>query len=313
MSERFLVTGALGCLGAWVVARLHSAGADVVGFDLGDDPHRLRLILERDDLSDVRLVQGDITDRSAVERVVDDHEITNVIHLAALQIPFCRENPPLGALVNVVGTANVLETCALRRDQIPGPLVYASSAAAYGRTLPAVTGEADTGVPATVYGVTKQANEAMARVFGADRGLPSIGIRPYTVYGPGRDQGVTSSPTVAVREALRGKPTHMTFGGRFQIQHARDVADVAIRLSRSVHDAATVANLGGQTVSMREVVSAITAAVPGAAVTFDDVQMPLPPELPYGELERIIGPVAWTPMEQGFRETAEHFARAEAA
>ena len=61
---------------------------------------------------------GDITDLAAVEAVLDDHAITNVIHLAALQVPFCRADPPRGALVNVVGTVNVFEAVkrAGRRD-----------------------------------------------------------------------------------------------------------------------------------------------------------------------------------------------------
>ena len=75
-------------------------------------------------------VAGDITDLAALERALDEHEITNIIHLAALQVPFCRADPPLGARVNVVGTVNVFEAVARRKQRI-GHVVYASSVAVY--------------------------------------------------------------------------------------------------------------------------------------------------------------------------------------
>ena len=95
MSEGFLVTGVLGCLGAWVARAVLADGDEVVGYDLGDDTARLRLVLGEEDADRVTLVRGDITDLDALERAIDDHEITRVVHLAALQVPFVRANPPL--------------------------------------------------------------------------------------------------------------------------------------------------------------------------------------------------------------------------
>jgi nucleoside-diphosphate-sugar epimerase len=111
--ERFLVTGALGCIGAWTVRALVRDGAAVTAFDLGTNHRRLELILSPDELERVTFVVGDITDLDAVEGVLTEHDISNVIHLAALQVPLCRADPPLGARVNVVGTVNVFE--AVRR------------------------------------------------------------------------------------------------------------------------------------------------------------------------------------------------------
>ena len=78
--ERFLVTGALGCIGAWTCALLAEEGIDVVGFDFGTDDRRLRLVTD----AEVPLVQGDIVDGKAFARLLDEHGITHVIHLAAL-------------------------------------------------------------------------------------------------------------------------------------------------------------------------------------------------------------------------------------
>ncbi len=174
-----------------------------MALDASDDLHRLRLLLDDDTLAGLARVQGDITDLAALERTIDEHAITHVIHLAALQVPFCRADPPLGARVNVVGTVNVFEAVARRQDRM-GPIVYASSVAAYDALDDTTTGAAMEGVPSTLYGVFKRANEGTASVYAAEQGIASVGLRPHTVYGPGRDQGVTSAPTTAMLARRRG-------------------------------------------------------------------------------------------------------------
>jgi len=220
--DRYLVTGANGCIGAWTVAQLAGEGAAVVALDASDDLHRLRLLLDDDTLAGLARVQGDITDLAALEQTIDEHAITHVIHLAALQVPFCRADPPLGAQVNVVGTVNVFEAVARRQDRM-GPIVYASSVAAYDALDDTTTGAAMEGVPSTLYGVFKRANEGTASVYAAEQGIASVGLRPHTVYGPGRDQGVTSAPTTAMLHAAAGLPYELPFGGAYQLQYAPDV------------------------------------------------------------------------------------------
>ena len=127
--ERFFVTGALGCLGAWVVRNLIGEGAGVTVYDLGSGRHRLELLMEAEEIAQIQFVQDDITDTEAVARAVEESGANRIIHLAALQVPFCKANPPLGAAVNVVGTVNVFE--AAKRAGI-SPVVYASSMAVYG-------------------------------------------------------------------------------------------------------------------------------------------------------------------------------------
>ena len=85
-----------------------------------------------------------------------------------------------------------------------GPVVYASSVAAYDALDDTTTGAAMEGVPSTLYGVFKRANEGTASVYAAEQGIASVGLRPHTVYGPGRDQGVTSAPTTAMLARRRG-------------------------------------------------------------------------------------------------------------
>ena len=111
MSERFLVTGAYGCIGAWTVAQLVRDGVEVVGVDAGDDDRRLRALLSEDELARVGSVRADISDPAQVDAIFE-HGPTHVIHLAALQVPACRADPVRGAQVNVVGTVALFAAAA---------------------------------------------------------------------------------------------------------------------------------------------------------------------------------------------------------
>ena len=301
--ERFFVTGALGCVGAWTVRELVREGTPVVAFDLGTNTRRLEQILAPDEIGRITFVTGDITDLSALERVLDDQRITNVIHLAALQVPFSRADPPLGAAVNVVGTVNVFE--AVRRLGLrDAPLVYASSMGMFIPTdVDPVSGRLEEDAvahPGNHYGVYKLANEGTGRVYWQDDGVASIGLRPFSVYGPGRDQGITAGPTLAIDAAVRGEPYRIAFGGRTQLHYAPDVAKAFVQAARSPADGAHAFSLGGPPTAIADFVAAVEAEIPGAEITFDEAPLPFPDELPAPWFDAQL-----TPLEQGIRETAE--------
>jgi UDP-glucuronate 4-epimerase len=312
MADRFLLTGALGCIGAWVARNLVREGMEPVVFDLGSDPRRLKLIMSPEELARVTFVSGDITDLDALEQALDTYEINRVIHLAALQVPFCRANPPLGARVNVVGTVNMFEAVARRKSRIDR-VIYASSVAVYDAADAAGPGavipHGQSGHPANLYGVYKQANEGTARIYWQDSQVASIGLRPYTVYGPGRDQGMTSSPTKAMFAAAVGKPYHIPFGGRGDFQYADDVARAFIACARAPFAGAEIFNLRGSVATMGEVVAAIEAAAPEAAgtITYSDQALALPEEFDADPLVQVIGPIPYTPLQDAVRETVEVF------
>ena len=184
MARHVLVTGALGCIGSWVVRNLVREGTPVFAFDLAADPHRLRLLMNEKELEQARIIQGDITDLEGLIGAMATHNITDIIHLAALQVPACKADPPLGARVNVVGTVNVFEAA---RHLGLSRVVYASSVAAYGPSEEyerSLLTHDDPLKPRTLYGTYKQANETTARVYWWDHGLSSIGLRPYVTYAP---------------------------------------------------------------------------------------------------------------------------------
>jgi len=307
-TERTLVTGALGCVGAWTIKALLDLGEEPVGFDLGDDDARLRLVLGEDEHGRVTLARGDITDGDALGRTLDEHEITRVVHLAALQVPFCRADPALGARVNVLGTVVVFEAVKARRDRIPG-LAYASSTAVYNATDPSPAPESGGTAPSTLYGTYKLANEGSARVFWQDEGVASIGIRPHVVYGPGRDQGMTSGPTLAMAAAGRGEGFEIGYGGTVQYDFAADVGRAFALAARAASEGAQVANFPGEPSKMEEIVAAIEHAAPEVSgkITWKEDRLPFPESLEGTLLERLVGPLPHTSLTEGVRRTIERF------
>ncbi len=305
MAERILVTGVLGCLGAWVAGLAIEDGDVVIGYDLGDDRSRLELVLgDRSDT--VELVRGDITDLDQLARALDEHQVTRVVHLAALQVPFVRASPSLGMRVNVVGSVNVFEAVAQRLDRIPA-VAYASSAAVYTRNDPSPAPESGGTAPATLYGVSKLADEGMARVYHAERGLPSIGLRPYVVYGPGRDQGMTAGPTLAMHAASRGEPYTIAFTGRAQFDYAPDVARGLLMATHAESSGAATYNVPGTRASIDDVIAAITSVVPGARVEAEGESLPFPVELEAVGFELDVGSFPRTGLSDGVAATIARF------
>ena len=305
--ERFLVTGAMGCIGAWTVRTLIREGAAVTAFDLGPSARRLEQIVTPDELAAVDIVQGDITDLDALSATLEGRDITNVIHLAALQVPFCRADPPRGALVNVIGTVNVFEAVK-RRGRRMAPVVYTSSIGMYAADdVDPATGRlaADARAhPHNHYGVYKLANEGNASVYWLDDGIASIGLRPMIVYGVGRDQGMTSGPTKAIVAAVLGRRFTVSFSNTTLFQYAEDAARLLIAASRSGGSGASVFNMPGTMVGAADLVAAIEAAVPDARGLVDvaPVNLPFPGEIDHDGIE-ILGDVSLTPFEIGVRES----------
>jgi nucleoside-diphosphate-sugar epimerase len=296
--SRYLVTGAFGAIGVWTIRVLLDRGHDVVSFDVGEEAPRMAISLSQEEIDRVVRVRADITDLNVVERALDEHAITHVIHLAALQVPFVRADPPLGARVDVLGTVNVFEAVRRRRDRI-APLVYASSIAALG----------DEEHPSTLYGVFKRANEGTGVRYFADYGVSSIGLRPHTVYGPARDQGLTSAPTTAMLAAAAGVRYHIPFGGSVQMQYTADVGEAFVRTTEIDYEGASVHNLDGPVVSMPELIGLIEAAVPEAAgrITAAEDPLPFPPGVDGSSFVELIGGSVMRPIDAGVTESLERF------
>lgn len=300
-----LVTGALGAIGVWSMRSLLEHGCAVVALDLGGSRHRLPIALTGEQQALLTHVQADITDLDAVVTVLREHDITHVLHLAALQVPFVRANPVLGAQVNVVGTTNILEAVRQRADRVSA-LVYASSIAVYG---PRGTLAGDD-TPETLYGVLKRANEGTAFRYFHDYGVSSIGIRPHTVFGPGRDQGVTSAPTLAMIAAAAGRPFRIPFGGRIQLQHIADVGEAFARALLLDHRGAVVHDLDGPALEVAELAALIERlGAPGAVISSADEPLPLIEAVDGTSFVELLGGSVMRPVQQTVPESMQAFER----
>jgi UDP-glucuronate 4-epimerase len=307
--EHFFVTGAAGCIGVWVLRNLVREGTPVTVLDLDTKHSRLPLVMDKSEINKINFIYGDVSDFSVVENAIKTSGATRIIHLAALQLPFCKADPVSGARINVVGTVNIFE--AAKRFGVNN-LVYASSTAVYGMSEeypdePLVHNAPLK--PHSLYGVYKQANEGTAHVYFQEDKVCSIGLRPYVVYGAGRDQGMTSTPTKAMLAAAAGREYHISYGGRYCFQYADDTARAFIQAARSGYHGAGIFNIGGHSVSTLEVISAIETAEPSARgrITFDDIPLPFPPEVENKALISAIGPLHFTPLMQGVEETLDLF------
>jgi nucleoside-diphosphate-sugar epimerase len=305
-----LVTGAQGCIGSWVVKRLIEAGHEVVTFDVNDSLARLEMIAGADAAAKVERRVGRIEDTDSVKRLVKDERITHIVHLAAVLMPFCAKDPVAGALINVVGTLNIFE--AAREAGIGSRIVYASSSAVWGPTDEYGEGELTEDLPTrpkTHYGVYKAANEGNARIYFANDGISSIGLRPWTVFGPGRDAGLTADPTLAMRAVARREPFQIRLSGHMDLQYTQDVADIFIQCLFSEAKGAYAFNLRGDVISMEALVEMLEELRPEAKglITVAGNPVPVAYRMSDAALVSTVGEVPRTPLREAVRSTIEKF------
>lgn len=291
--EKIFITGATGFLGSWIIARLVDRGIEVVATDISNDHRRLGLLkpdLPRE-LIDFRIC--DVTDAEGLNAQIEETRPTGIIHLAALQIPQCRANPALGAAINIGGHINIFE--AARKHGIDR-ILYTSSIAAKPR------GKAN--APSNFYGVFKKTDEEIARIYWEDHKLPSLGLRPYVVFGVGRDDGETSAITRAIEAAALGKPYEIPFSTRSCFQYAADVADVFVRAALSSWNGALLSDVTDTVHSTGDVIEAIRQVVPEAAISCAETVRISPSDgFDTSALKMVVGDFKELPLAEGIRET----------
>lgn len=181
-----LITGAAGFIGFHLAKHLRARGDHIIGIDNFNDYYSTELKRARanhlEDLS-VDIVECDICESSTLERLIKEHHITHIVHLAAQAgVRYSLTNPDAYIRSNVDGFLSIME---LLKTHPTIKLVYASSSSVYGNNtkIPfSITDPTDN--QASVYGVTKKSNELMASTYRHLYGISSIGLRYFTVYGP---------------------------------------------------------------------------------------------------------------------------------
>jgi UDP-glucuronate 4-epimerase len=230
---RVLVTGAAGFIGHYVSARLLARGDVVIGVDNLDPSGDVAL--KRARLARLQGLPGaeafafhavDVTDGPELRALFERERPERVVHLAA-RVGVRAGASPRGYLdTNVTGFFHLLE-CARGVEH----LVYASSSSVYGAGTPAPFREdAAADRPLSFYAATKRADELMAHTYGHLHGLPTSGLRFFTVYGPwGRPD---MAPMLFLRALREGRPIDLYGEGRMQrdFTHVDDVAEAVVRV-----------------------------------------------------------------------------------
>ncbi len=230
---KILVTGAAGFIGMTTSLRLLARGDEVVGLDNLNDYYEVSLKEDRlarlTPHANFRFVKLDVADRAGMEALFAAEKFDRVIHLAAQAgVRYSLQNPHAYVDSNVVGFTNILEGCRHNRVQ---HLVYASSSSVYGGNTRMPFSEHDSvDHPISLYAATKKANELMAHTYSHLYGLPTTGLRFFTVYGPwGRPDMALFLFTRAI---LEGRPIDVFNHGNMQrdFTYVDDIVEGVIRV-----------------------------------------------------------------------------------
>ncbi|GAB3037715.1 NAD-dependent epimerase [Bowmanella dokdonensis] len=236
-----LVTGAAGFIGSYVCQRLLELGHQVTGLDNLNDYYEVQLKRDRlarlEGQAGFQFVKLDLADREGVARLFVQGQFRRVIHLGAQAgVRYSLENPMAYADSNLIGTLTILEGC---RQFAIEHLVYASSSSVYGMNskMPFSTGDR-VDHPVSLYAATKKSNELMAHTYSHLYGIPTTGLRFFTVYGPwGRPDMAMFLFTKAIVE---GRPIKVFNQGKMQrdFTYIEDIVEGIVR----IQDKAPVAN-----------------------------------------------------------------------
>ena len=230
---KILVTGAAGFIGMTTSLRLLARGDEVVGLDNLNDYYEVSLKESRlarlTGHPGFRFVKLDVADRAGMERLFAAEKFDKVIHLAAQAgVRYSLKNPHAYVDSNLVGFINILEGC--RHGKV-GHLIYASSSSVYGGNTKMPFSEHDSvDHPVSLYAATKKANELMAHTYSHLYGLPTTGLRFFTVYGPwGRPDMALFLFTKAI---LEGRPIDVFNHGNMlrDFTYVDDIVEGVIRL-----------------------------------------------------------------------------------
>ena len=304
MNSVVLVTGGSGFIGTWVLRELLSRGARPVVVDTHPAPDRWQRVLgER--AEEIELAAASLLDRDRLRALIDEQQVTHIIHLAALLTPACQQDPWLGCQVNVLGSTAVFD--AARCSNRVRAISYASSYAVYGPE--AAESAAALSRPPMFYGAFKQAVDTIAEQYWRHFGIASVAIRPHVVYGPERDQGLTAGPSLAARAAALGESCSIGYTGRVGYDYVEDVARAFVRAAFECPPGATVVDLPGEQATTEEFVHVIESVVPSAAGTIhvDGPAIPsnIPPKPHY--ITSVYHDWQATTLLEGVRRTVEFY------
>lgn len=296
---KILVTGGSGFIAAWIIRRLVAAGHAVRILDFKPLPETAFDIVGPSAAA-IECLIGDIRDPKSVNGAMKDCD--EVAHLAAILTTDCQDDPVLGAEINLIGTLRIFEAAKLHRLQ---RIVYASSAGVFGPE------DGMTPRPITHYGAFKLAIEGCARAYWDYEKISSVGFRPFVVYGPGRETGLTAGPSLACRAAAQGIAYTIPFTGGSDLLFVDDLAAAFVAALTMPWSGAHVFNLIGETATTEQVVEEIRREVLTAKISAAGPKLPTSAEIaPDRLLSSVLGQLPHTTLAKGIAATVDFYRKA---
>ena len=273
--KNILIFGGCGFLGSWITKSLLKKNLKITIFDLRIKTELLKHLIG-DKFNNIDFIEGDITDFEGVLKATKDMDY--ILNLAGLMTPDCSSNPSLGAEVNIKGSINVFE--AIKRNNIKF-LIYTSSGGVYGNE------DKYNPFPETHYGAFKLAVEGIARAYFNESLISSVGLRPFVIYGPGREIGGTAGVTLACKAAKQNLKYTVGFSGKAGFVYVEDVTNLVERLIDKSPVGALTINVNGITASVEDFISIIKKNIPDAKVTLNGKPLSVVEEILGGEPSKI--------------------------
>ena len=293
--KNILIFGGSGFLGSWITKSLLKKNLKITIFDLRIKTELLKNLIG-DEFNNIDFIEGDITDFEVVLKATKDMDY--ILNLAGLMTPDCSSNPSLGAEVNVKGSINVFE--AIKKNNIKF-LIYTSSGGVYGNE------DKYNPFPETHYGAFKLAVEGIARAYFNESLISSVGLRPFVIYGPGREIGGTAGVTLACKAAKQNLKYTVGFSGKAGFVYVEDVTNLVERLIDKSPVGALTINVNGITASVEDFLSIIKKNIPDAKVTLNGKPISVVEEILGGEPSKIFKDFKYTSLDYGINKTINFY------
>ena len=293
--EKIIIFGGCGFLGSWIVKAFLKKGYSVSIFDLKIQKELLSHVVGND-INKIKFINGDITNYDQVQESINDMD--HVINLAGLMTPDCSSNPILGAKVNLLGSINVFEALKKNNNKF---LVYASSAGVFGQK------DHYYPFPETHYGAYKLAVEGVARAYLNEDGISSVGIRPYVIYGPGREVGGTAGVTLACKAAKQGDSYTVNFSGKAGFVYVQDVVDLVEMSIGKIPSGALTLNINGITADVSDFINLIKKNIPLSDIGIEGDPLSVVDEIRGNEPFKTFKKFKYTSLEDGIKRTIDFY------